>query len=460
VEILIFLIPLLTGLAACLLIATTLSRPWLFLWMAPGVGIGAASVLFFLWSLAFFPAYRPGLYLALETTVLAGMAFALWKRRSRLDVRLPRVQLGPAGWLLGAAFAAAAFFFLYRFLLQTAENPLGGWDAWALWNSRARYFLFGDPSTWRNVFTVHVNQSDYPFLLSGFIARCWVLLGDDRTFVPIVTAGLFTVAVVGLLTAAVAYFRGLHSGLLAGFLLVSLPVFQWTSASQYADLPMAFYTLGAAVFLCLFFLGGEQGVSMALAGLFTGLALWTKNEGASLFLSVTAALILSGLLRKQTWLATGRMGLAFFAGILPALALYAGFKALLVPATDLFEDRQLPAMLALLTDFSRYQTITTEVLRLAITWGGWKVPFLPTLAVGALLIGFDRPGPHERAARFVLSCILALTMLQYLAIYLITPHDITWHMSTSVGRLYNQLLPAFLLLLFLQIRSLQPERTP
>jgi hypothetical protein len=453
-ELLIFLLPLLTGLAISLLISTRLGHAWVFIWMAPGIGIGISSLMFFIWSLIFYPRYQPWAYLALELLILIGAALFVWKQRHSLDLRLPRFKLGVLDWLLIAALLAALFFFIYRFLVQTAENPLGGWDAWALWNSRARYFLLGDPDTWRNVFTVHVNQSDYPFMLTGFIARCWVLLGKDRTFVPVVTAALFTVSTVGLLGAEITRLRGLRSGLVASFLLLSLPVFQWTGASQYADMPVAFYLLAALVCAHLYFYDGQDPLALYLVGVFASFALWTKNEGLSILLAIVVSIFLGLLLVRQQPKAILKKMPVFLIGLFPVLLLFVGFKFFLVPPTDLFENRQAASMASQLTDIGRYKLLAISMFQLLCSWGGWKIPFIPLVAGCAVLVGFKKTVKQEKVAHWVLFSILIVTYLQYMAIYLITPHDLAWHLSTSVGRLYNQLLPGSLLLLFLVMQSL------
>ncbi len=280
------------------------------------------------------------MYLALEIMLLAAALAALWRFRSSFIWQKPEIHMGISEWLLLAALAIALFFFAYRFLLQIAENPLGGWDAWTLWNYRARYLLQGDASSWRNVFTVNINHSDYPYLLTRFIARCWVLIGKDRTIVPVITSILFTISTVGLLIAVLAELRGLASGLLGGFLLVSLPIFLWTTASQYADLPVAFYLLSALVFVYWFILQDQDPLALAAAGGMASFSLWAKNEGVSIVVALAAAVLVYCLLNRVPWAMRLRRLAFFAAGSIPVAVLFLCYKTWLVPPTDLFEDRQ------------------------------------------------------------------------------------------------------------------------
>ena len=85
-----FLLPLLIGLAIVLLLSTRLWHAWLLAWLAPLAGIGVCSVLFFLWSLLFFPRFQPLLYVALEGALLLALAWMLFRRRALLDLHLSR----------------------------------------------------------------------------------------------------------------------------------------------------------------------------------------------------------------------------------------------------------------------------------------------------------------------------------------------------------------------------------
>ncbi len=46
-----------------------------------------------------------------------------------------------------------------------------------------------------------------------------------------------------------------------------------------------------------------------------------------------------------------------------------------------------------------------------------------------------------------------ITALSYYVVYLITPHDLGWHLKTSADRLFMHLWPSWVLLVFLVIRS-------
>jgi len=77
------------------------------------------------------------------------------------------------------------------------------------------------------------------------------------------------------------------------------------------------------------------------------------------------------------------------------------------------------------------------------------------LAVYAVVMYTNIPS-DSRMRFFVLAAIILLQLLGYCAIYVITPHDLEWHIGTSLSRLVLQLYPAGIFLLFSSI--LEPEK--
>jgi hypothetical protein len=53
-------------------------------------------------------------------------------------------------------------------------NPHGNWDAWAIWNLRARFLIHGGNVAQRAWSPALISSHpEYPLLVSGFVARCW-----------------------------------------------------------------------------------------------------------------------------------------------------------------------------------------------------------------------------------------------------------------------------------------------
>ncbi len=84
---------------------------------------------------------------------------------------------------------------------------------------------------------------------------------------------------------------------------------------------------------------------------------------------------------------------------------------------------------------------------------GWYHPILPVI-VAAVALGFER----DRRADLLFTAAIPIAMLTgYVAIFLITPFDLKWHLETSVYRLLVQVWPSVLIAAFAPLRA--PEKS-
>jgi oligopeptide/dipeptide ABC transporter ATP-binding protein len=132
--------------------ATTILR----LCLASGIGWGWGSGTYYLWLLAF---GRPqGMYLAVDALFWCLLSF-LFREHSNAGNRFPSLARGtdvnhcderarPHAALrrtLMMAFATVLAVALAGLVGQALAEPNGGWDAWAIWNLRARFlYRLGD----------------------------------------------------------------------------------------------------------------------------------------------------------------------------------------------------------------------------------------------------------------------------------------------------------------------------
>ena len=109
-----------------------------------------------------------------------------------------------------------------------------------------------------------------------------------------------------------------------------------------------------------------------------------------------------------------------------------------------------------LLKLSRYKFIFKSFIYEPLTWTKWG---LAPVALPVLVMGFSR-GNLQRSAVPVLCAALGLAALGFFAIYLITPHDLQWHVTSSMDRLLLQCVPSavFTSLLTIGSRSSQPQR--
>ena len=417
--------------------------------LSVGLGFGLTSVLYFLWILI--AGRYSGGFILLESgmlLILAGIYFLTRPKTERFRFRRSDVSPGttPPRWIFVLSFYGILALSLLAFLYLSLNRPHGGWDAWAMWNMRAR-FLFRGGDRWKAVFSVLGElHPDYPFLVPGVVARAWSYLGSDPVAVPSIAALGFTLATVFLLVSSLRILRGGAQGYVAGVVLLGASVIVRHGASQYADVYIGFYFLASLVLASLAVDGAKESRGLTiLAGTAAALASWTKNEGI-LFLSI---FLVSGTLIcvMIDGAKAGLRRLALLAaGALPVAALVVFFKLGLSPPTDILAEQQGGAIIARLLDISRYATVA-KAFFMEIAWKF----LLPVVAVYLLLLGVDRA--RARGKGFLVSVATLLAMfVAYFLVYVTTSKPLEWHLRFSLDRVLMQLWPSFLFSFFLLVR--------
>ena len=439
------------------------SERWMKLFISAGFGIG-------IFSIAFFVERWLGIVHILATDLcLIALLLAVYlttraRRKSEsvpaskfADVKLPN-------WLhrlLMASFGISILAALYATVLRALAHPHGdGWDAFAIWNLRAR-FLFLGGSHWRDGLSTLIPWShpDYPPLIPGAIAHVWSYIGHDDPIVPAIISLVFTFATLGLLVSSLAVLRGITSAALAGIALASTPFFIEQGASQYADIPLSFFFLAAIALLHLFQQrsaqvpdGSPRGL-FVLAGAALGVAAWTKNEGLLFLFAFLVSQIAAVPSRRrpptnEPGLNAGRKLVILLMATTPFLLLSLGFKHFIAPSGDLFSGPE--AMLHKILTPGRYWAILRWYGKDFLRFGNWVVPTTVLFVALSFLSpssGIRRPNPAFRSS--VLT--LALTFCGYFAVYVITPNDLYWHLRFSLNRLFLQLWPTVIFLFFLSL---------
>ncbi|HZU26981.1 MAG TPA: hypothetical protein VFA04_15755 [Bryobacteraceae bacterium] len=423
-----------------------LRPPWAGAALVFGVGaaggMGLTSCIYFVCRLIV-----PGVpWLGLTIEIIL-FALAIWNlRRTRRD---PGSEPEPPRRI--PFFPVLACVSLFVLAMGTAaiaaswdNNPAGDWDAWAIWNLRARFLAAPDgliQRAWSP--QLHGSHPEYPLLTSGFIARCWAYGGGATSqSVPMATAYLFYLAICAVGTAGVARVRSVGLGLLYGLILASTPVFIHEATTQYADVPLACYMLGAVVLAT-----SDQPI---VAGLFAGFGAWTKDEGL-LFLVV---FFVAMALLRRTGLLRGAIGAA------APVAIVLVFKLVLAQGTASLPARAAAGLGPRLADFHRY-TFAFGSLAGAFAAMGANLyhPIYPMIAAAALL-RFERT---QRRLTLFAGLLAAAMLAGYFAVYIVAPDDIGWLIGTTVNRLIVQVWPLLLLTLFMALRtpeSLMPEFVP
>jgi hypothetical protein len=416
---------------------------WLRLSLGVGVGFGVCSCALFTWLLTY--GRTSPLYILVELSLALVLAFAAVRRSTgcclcgaQADRESPGGRSQKVFFLCFLTLFACA---CLSYWLQSRTYPQGQWDAWAIWNLRAR-FLFRAGDQWRMAFSSKQlwSHPDYPLLVPAMVVRTWIYTGTEQLAAPMQIAALFTFATVGVLVSGLYVITGLEKALVSGIVLLGTASFIKLGTLQSADIGICYFILAALVLLQL-----EERLptsAILLTGTVAGLAAWTKNEGLLFFVLFLVA-------RKIT----RRPILSFLLGALFVLVLVAVFKTTLVPSNYLFRQES-GGLLADVRDPSRYLLIVVGFVYQILKFGGLHPnPLIGLAAAFALAGAKGRPGARTAAL------ILAGVSGGFFLTYLITPFDLAWHIGSSLDRLLLQLWPAALLILFM-ILELPPTRLP
>ena len=140
-------------------------------------------------------------------------------------------------------FAAIVGFVAAGLIFIVHADPHGDWDAFAIWNSHARY-LYRDGPAWqthmRNTF-----HADYPLLVPSMNARVWRYASQEIPETGGWLGLLYTLSALGVLIATLAELRGVRLAMIIGSVLLGTPFFLEFGVLQSADVPLSLYFLSA-----------------------------------------------------------------------------------------------------------------------------------------------------------------------------------------------------------------------
>jgi 4-amino-4-deoxy-L-arabinose transferase-like glycosyltransferase len=409
---------------------------------------------------------RKGLAAAQITLLVCALASLFYKLKSTRDAppKAPvRKQLSRSKpqLILSILFVAAVVSAIAVFVSQSLRQPHGEWDAWAVYNMKAR-FLFTAGDYWRDLFSEPTGWTspDYPLLIPAAIAACWTLMGRETVAVPILIALLFTFATIGVVYRSVSLLRGKSQGLLAGLVLACTPFLILHGASQYTDIPLAFFFSATIALLHLQDLLPERKYKFLhyrffmLAGVMVGLSTWTKNEGL-LFLVAILAARFAVFVPKNGLRVFLRQVVNIAIGLIPVLLVVIYFKVTLATPNRMLFPPQGPSFFEKLLDSSRYWIILDAFITNAFSFGNWAASFTALLLFYLLLLGIgikQNEGPCIAASLIALGIMIA----GYFMIYVLSPLDLSVHLGTSLNRVLLQLWPSIVFVFFLIVRT--PEQ--
>ena len=333
-------------------------------------------------------------------------------------------------WALGAVLFLTVYFILFA-------SKYGSWDAWAIWNLHAK--LISRPELWHNLFSNNVaySHSDYPLMLPSIVAFFWNGVGSLSPIIPILVSYSLL-----LIIPLLIYFSLLNEGdkLYAYLALIIFVIdnnYKTIAISQCADTLLSLLIL--LTFIQYKNLKTDAANRVYILGFICASCAWVKNEGLVFYILFTIGFLLSNYKNIQT------LKKYFIGMIIPALVVVS-FKLFFSPANDLISanNKQLFSLVTVLSDTGRYLTIFKFGINTLIS------NYMPALILSFVVLTLNR-----KAFLSFPSIIISSLLVIYFVIYLITPHDLSWHLSTSLYRLFQQIYPALIYLLLLSLKNIR-----
>jgi hypothetical protein len=414
-----------------------------------GLGVGFVVTSLAAFHVTVWAGHYSSSWIGLDLALLALAAAAAWLHRG--ETAAAPIPSTPPSWLKYAAALAAALA-LVGVIIVFRNQPHGEWDAWSIWNLKARFLFRGGPY-WTAMFErpLAYAHPDYPLFLPSLVARTWVWAGEDTTAVPVWIAALILAAAATTLAATVLYLRGLSQALLVALAACGTSLLFAHGTSQYADVPVGYFFLSAGAAWALARESGRPALYL-LAGFFAGAAAWTKNEGQLYALVFALAALV--MLRRE-W----RSFLWILVGALPALTTLVLFRLKFPYTNEMVVHASGANLLARLADPSRWVLLITWLLQTLVDFGGWIVTPVLVLGVYAWCVR-GSPNPQSRASAFTLAAVALAALLGDLSVYLLLSLDLPWQLDTSFARVCMHTWPLCLLSFFLWANRLEDLAIP
>jgi hypothetical protein len=430
--------------------------------LGTGLVLGITSSLAFQW-LAYYGQLTSGYFIGEFGLALFLVFFSCYRFLSLKDTQTDSIlrsntEYITIRWLKIFFYLLLAVSVAYYVLKIFGDSPHGKWDAWAIWNFRARW-LFRGEAQWTYAFSNYVLDShpDYPLLLPVSVFRIWISLGKDIVAIPILIAGFYTFGSILLILSSIAIFRGQTQGYLAGIVMLMATNFLKNGTYQYGDIPLAFYILSTVILFNIKDCSPNASSRiMYLAGLTASGATWTKNEGL-LFLIVILLVHVIGDSIMNDWRRSLKDYFCFLLGLIPILSSLIFFKLKFAPANDMVNLDSLSSIWNKLLQFDRYQQILIAFAKKIFLFNdGLNL----LLVVYLLISGLDKTYFKQRRF-FAQTSLLVLLLGGYFFTYVIFSYNdlaaLEWHLKTSLDRLIIQIWPFWVFLLFYCVKG--PEKS-
>lgn len=333
------------------------------------------------------------------------------------------------------------------------QAPLVAWDAWAVWAFKGRLLERGSlPMDYFRDTVTAFSHPDYPLnlpLAESVLFHLGQPLGDMLAAL-IGPACLASLAL--LFYAGLSRLYGRSTAALTTAVLTLAPAIVWQAASGYADIPLALYGGGAALYLLLWW-RFRRPVDGLLIAWFAAGAAWTKKEGMVIAAVVSLAYICGEALQHgQPWRGRVWSILKYSTALIPLLLPCALFTRVVHPLSSDFYPLTVAIFRANAERLPTIGLLVAQQLGLLTNWGVLWIVLLSVVPVSILMRRLSYSGYG------LLLMLTAQLGIDAGGFVFSAWQPYTRHIATSLDRLVAQAVPLAVLLLVEVGASLRRRR--
>jgi len=305
-------------------------------------------------------------------------------------------------------------------------------DAWTVWATKARLFLFGGPSPGYWHHQAYQNHPNYPLNVPLAEALFFRVPGQLGLHLAALIGPACLAALLLLFYAGLARLYGRTTALLGTALVAVVPSAPQFAGYGYADIPVTMYGGAAALYLLLW-RRARRRIDLILMGLLAGGAIWTKKEGLPIALIVWLALAVTEAARRAPLRA--RLAPVMWAGLaMIALPLpWILFSLVVRPVGADFRPLTIGVFLA---HADRLPHIAVRFVEEVIDVSHWSLFWIGLAAL--LAAAARRLSPQGRLLLAMLAAQLAVYLVGYVFSDWQSYDD---HIGSSLNRLVLQAVP-------------------